>query len=207
MPSPFYRSLPLLAAAFLSLAALSCSLDYGSALSDGEDESLPDSVLFGFEHTVVEDGAPRFRIVAEEAASYQKASVIRLRAVSFQEFDAVGKVVAEGEAASAVFYPGTESAELTGSVRFYRDADGVTVESAFLRWDGEARTLSSRSDALTSIADDDGASLEGAGFAADAARRTFSFEKGMSGIYAGGIYAGGSSTDGAADGSQDGYGE
>ncbi len=59
----------------------------------------------------------------------------------------------------------------------------MRVESGYLEWDGEARVLRSRSDTVTTLLDDDGSRLSGAGFEADAARRSFSFRSGAEGRY------------------------
>ena len=60
-------------------------------------------------------------------------------------------------------------------MRLRSSRDGVTVSSSYLKWDGEARTLESRADAVTTLQDDDGSRLSGSGFSVDAARRSFKF--------------------------------
>lgn len=163
-----------LASATLALAA--CSLDYGEAMAEDLAEDVPDTVVLGFSHTVVENGSPRFRLEAERGESYQAQKKMKLIGVRFIEYAAGSRdVSAEGSADSALFFTDTESAQLSGSVRFHSSQDGVTVESGYLEWDGQARLLRSRAETLTSLSDDDGSSLSGAGFNADAARRSFSF--------------------------------
>ena len=96
--------------------------------------------------------------------------------VRFREYGRDGvELLSEGGAEHASFHTDTESAELSGSVRFYYAPDGLTVESGYLEWDGEARRLSSRADTVTTLRDDDGSGLTGSGFAADAASRSFEF--------------------------------
>lgn len=168
------------------LLVVSCSLDYGEALAEELGEDVPDSILYGFQHTVVENGKPRFRLEADLAENFQVTGRTRLTGVRFSEFNAGGGLVAEGTADSAVFFPDTETAELTGSVSFRRESDGLAVNSGYLKWDGEARLLTSRSDTLTTLRDGDGSRLSGAGFQADAARRSFSFDKGADGSFRGG---------------------
>lgn len=151
-----------------------CSLDYGAAMAEDLAADVPDTVVVGFSHTVVEDGSPKFRLEAARGESYQAQKKMKLTGVRFVEY-ADGEATAEGRADSAVFFTDTESAELSGSVRFRSATDGVTVESGYLEWDGEARVLKSRAETVTTLSDDDGTSLSGSGFGADAARRSFSF--------------------------------
>jgi len=167
----------VLSLAIASAALSGCSLDYGTAMADDLAEDVPDTIVFGFSHTVVENGSPRFRLEAERGESYQAQKKMKLTGVRFTEYIAGKREVAtEGNADLAVFYTDTESAELSGSVRFHSSHDGITVESGYLEWDGEARVLKSRAETVTSLTDDDGTSLSGAGFSADAAHRSFSFD-------------------------------
>jgi len=168
-----------------ALIQAGCSLDYGAAMADDLAEDIPDTVVLGFTHTVVENGSPRFRLEAERGESYQAQQKMKLTGVSFTEYVPGSKnISAQGSADSAVFYTDTESAELSGSVRLHSSQGGVTVESGYLSWDGQARQLRSRAETLTSLSDDDGSSLSGAGFSADANRRSFTFGNRADGRYA-----------------------
>jgi len=172
-----------LAPSILILAA--CSLDYGEAMAEDLAEDIPDTVVLGFSHTVVENGLPRFRLEAARGESYQVQKKMKLAGVSFIEYEPGTRTIsAQGSADSAVFFTDTESAELSGSVHFHSSQDGVTVESGYLEWDGQARQLRSRAETLTSLSDDDGSSLSGAGFSADATRRSFTFGNRAEGRYA-----------------------
>ncbi len=153
-----------------------CSLDYGAALSEELGEGMPDSVLYGLKHTVVENGSPRYTLEADTAASYNDNEKIEFSAVKFREYGDDGELVAEGSSAGVSYYPATESAALSGSVEFFRAKDELLVQSGFLRWDGDTKLLTSRADVVTRVRDGDGTSIQGAGFSADAARRSFSFE-------------------------------
>ena len=148
----FWRALSL-----VTLLLSACSLDYGTPLSDDLGEGVPDTVVYGFSHTVVEDGSPRFRFEAERGESYQSLKVLKLRSVRFTEYatDGTGEVNADGESDAATFHTDTESAELSGSVRFHSSTDAVTVESGYLSWDAEARRLASRAETVTTLRDDE----------------------------------------------------
>lgn len=153
-----------------------CSLDYGATLAEDLAEDIPDTVVIHFSHTIVEQGLPRFRLEAERGEAYQAKQLMKLTGIKFTEYSPGGKTIsASGKADQALFYTDTESAELSGSVSFRSESDGVMVQSGFLRWDGEKRVLTSRAETVTTLSNDDGSSLSGSGFGADAARRSFSF--------------------------------
>lgn len=174
----------ILAAAFAMALLGSCSLDYGQAMLKELEASLPDLVLYDFTHTVVEGGSPRFRLRAELGESYRREQRMELFGVEFIEFDAEGEPLAEGRVDRATFFTDTESVVLDGELRFVRKSDGLSFESSYLRWNAGRRYLSSRGDALTTIEDGSSARVSGGGFAADAARRSFSFAGGAEGTIA-----------------------
>lgn len=175
------------AAALYAAFGAACSLDYGTALAEELGEGTPDAVVIGFEHTVVENGIPKFRISADRGESYRDQDKMRLKGVKFTEYspDGDGSIVSEGSADSATLYTDTESAEMSGDVRLRSVKDGITVSSSYLKWDGDARTLESRSEAMTTLADDDGSRLSGSGLKVDAATRSFAFERRVDGSYSG----------------------
>lgn len=179
----FQSALRIVALASMCFSA--CSLDYGTPLAENLGEGVPDTVVYGFSHTVVENGLPRFRLEAERGESYQSLKVLRLTDVRFTEFaaDGTGTKKADGESDTATFHTDTESAELSGSVRFHSSTDAVTVESGYLSWDGETKQLASRAETVTTLRDDDGTSLSGSGFSVDATRRTFRFGNRVDGRY------------------------
>lgn len=184
----------LIVPAFLFLVS-ACSLDYGVALGEDLDERIPDTVVFNFVHTIVENGSPRFRLSAQRAEAFRSDHTLKLTGVRFTEYAkaelepggsrsvAAPVLVAEGSADWAVFNTETESAVLTGTVRVRSASDGITVTSAFISWDGEARLLESGSESITTIQDDEGSRVSGAGFKADAARRSFGFTERTTGYY------------------------
>jgi len=166
-----------LAAVLCAAVLTGCSLDYGTALAEDLGEGVPDAVVYGFSLTVVEKGLPRFTIGAERGESYRDLKKMKLTKVAFTEYvpDGSRSVASEGNADSAVFYTDTESAELSGSVKLRSVRDGITVTSSYRKWDGQARRLESRADAVTTLQEDDGSRLSGSGFSVDAARRSFRF--------------------------------
>jgi len=171
--------------AIILVALSACSLDYGTGLSSELGEGVPDMVVTGFSHTIVENGSPRFRIEADRGESFESRALMKLEAVRFTEFaaDGSGATAAEGRADSALFYTDTESAELSGAVSFRSTHEGVTVTSGYLKWNGQTRVLESRAETVTELKKDDGSSLSGSGFSADAARRSFVFRNRATGQY------------------------
>lgn len=173
------------ARAFILIAVSACSLDYGTGLSSELGEGMPDMVVTGFSHTIIENGSPRFRIEADRGESFESRALMKLDAVRFTEYaaDGSGAIAAEGRADSALFYTDTESAELSGAVSFRSTHEGVTVTSGYLKWNGQTRMLESRAETVTELTKDDGSSLSGSGFSADAARRSFAFRNRATGRY------------------------
>jgi LPS export ABC transporter protein LptC len=185
------RPATILALAVLLVSGAACSLDYGTKLADDLDTAIPDSVVYNFVHTVVENGVPRFRLSAERAESFQPSRIMKLTKIEFTEFERTAAnssteraIVAQGFADSAIFNTETESADLSGNVRVRSAKNGVTMESGFIRWDGQARILESRLETITTISDDDGSRVSGAGFKAFAATKSFTFTERTEGSYA-----------------------
>jgi LPS export ABC transporter protein LptC len=193
------RAAALLAASLLSGA---CSFDYGQAsLGERLSEDLPNTVLENFEHTVVQDGKPIFRLMAARAETYDTRKETRLREVSFVEYDQRdGQAVTAGRADSAVFFSDTEDAELSGSISFYSKRSGAGLEGGYLYWDAERKVLEGRRDRLITITRDDGSSIRGEGFSADARHRSVSFTGRTSGsiVVADEESGGGADEDGAS---------
>ena len=67
----------LIVPAFLFLVS-ACSLDYGVALGEDLDERIPDTVVFNFVHTIVENGSPRFRLSAQRAEAFRSDHTLKL---------------------------------------------------------------------------------------------------------------------------------
>jgi len=161
----------------------SCSLDYSPALPDELSDGIPDTIVFGFSHTVVQNGSVRFVLKADRAETWGKKNQIVMRGVSFTEYSSADtSIVASGKADEAVFYTKTESADLKGNVFFSAPGDQISVRSGNLRWDGEARTLASQLDTVTVLSSKQ-SSISGAGFAADARRRSFAFQETVAGRF------------------------
>jgi LPS export ABC transporter protein LptC len=154
-----------------------CSFDYGQAsIKEKISEEIPNSILFNFEHTVVENGKPAFRLNAERAEFFDGRKETRLANVSFVEYDSrTGEAISAGRSAQAVFYAETEDAELSGDISVYSKRSEAGLSGGYLYWDNAKKTLEGRRDRLITITRDDGTEIRGEGFTADARRRSMSF--------------------------------
>lgn len=160
-----------------------CSLDYAAALPEELGDGIPDTVVYGFSHTVVQNGNIRFVLKAEQAETWEKKGQIVMRGINFTEYGTDSQdIVAQGTADQGIFHTKTESADLKGNVYFAAPGDQISIRSGNLSWDGEKQTLASQLDTITELSSKQ-SRLSGAGFAADARRRSFIFQETISGRF------------------------
>jgi LPS export ABC transporter protein LptC len=159
-----------------------CSFDYGSG-QGGPSAEKPSAVFYGFTHTVMSEGVKLLELKAEKAESYDAAGKTLLHEVSFTEYDrASGEPSASGEAEEAVFYTDTENAEFSGSIKIKSLRDDASLAAEHLSWDGKAKTLAGGLDRTVEIERGDGSWVRGAGFSADARRRSYSYREAVEGV-------------------------
>lgn len=176
-----------LAAPVLLLAALlfgACSFDYG--IDPGAEDSAPPNATFrDFRHSVVIDGARVFELRAERAETYDAAKKTLLYGVSFVEYDRRdGSIATEGGSDAAILYTDTEDAEFSGDIRIDSRCEDAVVAADYLAWNAAEKKLASRLDRAVEIRRGDGSWVRGAGFSADARRRSFSFREAAAGSFA-----------------------
>ena len=177
-------------AAALGLPA-GCSLSYEEArVNEQMAPEIPDTVMIGFTHTVVEEGRVWVRLSARRAEGYDQSKRIVLDEVSFQEFDRQGSLATEAAADRAVYHSESEDAEVTGSILIRSPQEKATLTAESLSWIKEGRRLSSGPGQGVRLAKEDGSFLEGRGFQADFRRRRLEFSEGASGGYVEGEDAG-----------------
>jgi LPS export ABC transporter protein LptC len=195
MPERRRLSPPPLAAALALAAALGlptgCSLSYEEARAvEAMAPEIPDTVMIGFTHTVVEEGRVWVRLSARRAEGYDQSKRMVLDEVSFQEFDRQGSLATEAAADRAVYHSESEDAEVTGSILIRSPQEKATLTAESLSWVKEGRRLSSGPGQGVRLAKEDGSFLEGRGFRADFRRRRLEFSEGASGGYVEGEDAG-----------------
>ncbi|HON88589.1 MAG TPA: LPS export ABC transporter periplasmic protein LptC [Spirochaetia bacterium] len=175
----------ILVPGILLLLIASCTLDLGEEAGKDLADSIPDTVIYNFSRTVYEKGMKRFEFSAQKGENFEKLQAIRLTAITFYEYESgTEKLIAKGSADFGIFYLNTESAELSGNVRYSNSKEDISVETGYLYWDGQERTLQSRLDILTTLRQKK-STLAGAGFHADAKTRSFWFDDYVSGSYTG----------------------
>jgi LPS export ABC transporter protein LptC len=183
---PRRRFPALLAAALTATLALGagCSLSYEEArMAEQIAPEIPDTVMIGFTHTVIDEGRVWVRLSAQRAEGYDQSKRIVLSDVRFQEFDREGGLATEAAADRAVYHSDSEDAEVTGNIMLQAPQEKVLITAASLSWIKEGRRLSSGEGQSVRLAKEDGSFLEGRGFQADFRRRRLEFTQGASGGY------------------------
>jgi hypothetical protein len=105
-----------------------------------------------------------------------------LSGVSFSEFDPdTGELLSQGRADEAVYHTDTKDAEFSGSVRLESRKQDAILEGEYLRWIDKDKRLEGRLDRTVTIGRADGSKVSGAGFEADARRRSFAFRESVEG--------------------------
>jgi LPS export ABC transporter protein LptC len=169
----------LLAAATLALGA-GCSLNYEEArMAEEASPEIPDTVMTGFTHTVVDDGRVWVRLTAARAESYDQTRRVVLSGVRLEEYDEQGGLATEAVADRAVYHSDSEDAEVTGNILIRVPKEQATLAASSLNWVKEGRRLSSGESVR--FTKENGSFLEGRGFQADFRRRRLEFKEGASG--------------------------
>ena len=160
----------------------SCSLEYGVEDSEAVDASVPNSIVVGYRHTVVESDGSRVTIEAQRAEYYRNTEEQHLTEISFEAFDSDGELLVSGSAARALIELDTNNADLSGGVEMDSRSQGAQVSSETLYWDEESRILSSDRETVVTIVRDNGTRIEGRGFVTDLSLNVMRFEGGASGV-------------------------
>lgn len=146
-------------------------------------ETIPDSILNDFSYTIVREGVPTYLLDADSAEFYSGREETHLGGLVFQELNQDGGLVTEGLADQAIYFTGTENAELEGTLSFFSAAEEATIHSDYLYWDSENKLLLGRDDGHVSIRSEAGSGLDGTGFEADIRRRFVDFHGEVTGVY------------------------
>lgn len=128
-------------------------------------------------------GAKVLELHANRAETYLDEGRTFLHGVSFTEYDrSTGAASATGKADDAIFYSDTENADFSGAIRIQSLRDDATLSAEHLAWDGKDKLLTSGLDRTVEIRRGDGSWARGAGFSADARRKSFSFREAAEGV-------------------------
>jgi LPS export ABC transporter protein LptC len=181
-PGKINRKAAKLFAVLVCLFLVSCSFDYGNA--PAPDRSQPDIVMRDVEYVRVRSGDPVVRFQAEEAERYEQQQTMNLKNFSFEQFENHGNEInAAGSAGEARVELDSGNIRLGGGVKITVDSDDITIATSNLTWQDKDRRLEGAPGGEVEITRSDGTGFSGLGFSADARRRTWNFEAGVSGSY------------------------
>jgi len=167
---------------FFLFSLSSCSFDYGEQAS-GEKE-LPDIVMENVDYMRVRSADPQARFQAERVERYEERRIMELRNFSFEQFSNGGEEVnASGRAGSASVEIDSGDIRLDEGVRIDVDSEDLAIETTWLEWKDKARSLNGGARETVTIYQDNGTAFTGAGFYANARRRTWEFAGSVSGTY------------------------
>jgi LPS export ABC transporter protein LptC len=172
---------PIFALLSCLLPLAACSFDYGT---QGSDKSQPDIVMENVEYVRVRSADPQARFQAERLERYEERRIIELRNFSFEQFGNRGEDInAYGRAGSASIELDSLDMRLDNGVRIDVDSEDLAIETKWLEWKDEARTLTGGPENEVNIFQEKGTAFTGTGFHADARRRTWEFSGSVSGTY------------------------
>ncbi len=178
------RLMRVVVTAIFFIQFVGCSLDYSDAyVSDDMSEDIPDSVFENFRYTSIKEGSPAFLIEGDKAEFFVNKEETYLTNVRFTEYGSDGDVATEGRADSAVYFTGTENAEIEGNLRFYSSTESATVTAEYLYWDNQEKRLRGSNDGTVSVREDSGSRIQGVGFEADVRRKEVMFSGSVTGRY------------------------
>jgi len=147
---------------------LGCSLDYEQAMmADELSETLPETVLIEFTHSIIKNGNPVFIISADKAATYPESKKTIMEGIIFKQFNSSNELISEGRADRATMFSATENIELENNVYFYSITEESAIEADYLYWNNEEGTLTAEEEDTVSIRQDSGTRIQGTGFYAE----------------------------------------
>ena len=159
-----------------------CSFDYGN--QDSGDSGLPDIVMENVEYVRVRSLDPQARFQAERVERYEERRIMELRNFSFEQFGNHGEEInAFGMAGSATIEIDSMDIRMRDGVRLEVESEDIAIETNWLEWKDNARTLSGGESEEVNIYQDNGTTFTGTGFMANARQRTWEFTGGASGTY------------------------
>ncbi|MCQ2603576.1 MAG: LPS export ABC transporter periplasmic protein LptC [Spirochaetia bacterium] len=173
-----HRKLSLIKTIIILAAVMctGCSLNYEEAdISDTFSEQLPNSVLFNFSQTVVENRNISYSIAADRAALYDQQGITYFDNIIFREYDDKGQTGTEGAAEKAIYNTNNDNIIFDGKLIINAIKQDFIVRSDYIEWDNEKKIMKSLDNTKVSIEQGDGTRIEGTGFIADASGKSFTF--------------------------------
>ena len=159
-----------------------CSFDYGN--QDNGDSGLPDIVMENVEYVRVRSLDPQARFQAERVERYEERRIMELRNFSFEQFGNHGEEInAFGMAGEATIEIDSMDISMRDGVRIEVESEDIAIETSWLEWKDNARTLSGGEFEEVNIYQENGTTFIGIGFMANARQRTWEFTGAVVGTY------------------------
>jgi LPS export ABC transporter protein LptC len=183
----YYRSHKKIYLAFfisciMVLYFISCSFDYGD--QESTDGDLPDIIMENVDYVRVRSADLQARFQAERAERYESRRIMVLSNFAFEQFGNRGDDVnANGRAGRASVEIDTGDIRLDNGVHIEVDSEDISIETNWLEWKDQPRTLTSGAENEVSVYQENGTAFTGIGFSADARWRTWEFSGNVSGTY------------------------
>ncbi len=169
---------------FILLFSFSCKMDNGGPpLAETLQESTPDTVLTSFIYTKSENGHKSYSIYAEKAMTFDKKNQTFLTHVVFQQFNEHNAIVTEGKADKGIIFTGNNNAEISGNIKIYSSREKAQIETSYLYWNNDKKTLTGKPGVRITITKDSGTVIRGGNFQGDMKTKTYTLDGGITGEY------------------------
>jgi LPS export ABC transporter protein LptC len=164
------------------LLCASCTFDYGH--QEAASIEQPDVVMENVEYVRVRSADPLARFKAERVERYEQQHTMKLRNFSFEQFGNHGEEInATGRAGSATAEIDSGNISMNDGVRLEVESEDISIETRELEWRDKERLLLGGENNEVIVLQENGTSLTGVGFRADARRHTWEFGGGVRGTY------------------------
>lgn len=175
------RKLASLAIALAATLLVACAFDYGDRNGPGV-ANVPDVVMIDVEYVRVRSADIQARVRAERVERFESRQLMDLHNFYFEQFDR-GEVSAFGSAGGASVELDSMDVRMFGGVRLEVESEEIVIETERLEWRDSPRLLIGGSNEETRIFREDGTTIVGVGFRADARRREWEFSGPVAGVY------------------------
>jgi LPS export ABC transporter protein LptC len=160
----------------------SCSFDYGTSSEAPLDQ--PDIIMNDVEYVRVRNNDPLVRFRADTAERFERNQRMELEELEFEQFQKEGREInVRGSVGAARIEIDTGNVRMENGVRIDVSSDDISIQTNALSWQDKERGLSAGENDEVRIERSDGTSFSGTGFSANAREQTFSFERGIQGVY------------------------
>jgi LPS export ABC transporter protein LptC len=159
----FVRGTAWLAGVAFAVTFVGCSLDLSTATAVNPDD-VPLLVMEDFVQTTVQNGRELYSITGKRAENYNARQEVRLKDFTFQEYDADGKVVSQGQADSATIRTNTNDAYVDGTLTAQSSKQGVMLtvrggEGGGVDWANAEKVITTRAGSQVLVEKADGSRI------------------------------------------------